>query len=130
MADHSLDAEGWPRGLDAWLGLLDTQAALQRLLEEELVTAHRLPLSEFRVLYRLAEATDAPLRIADLAARTGLSASHLSRVVERFVRAGQIERQVSAAGLPLSIAAGGRRAGRCRGRGRSGRRRSSPWSTS
>ena len=70
----------------------EAHAGLGALLERELETAHGLSGQRFEVLVRLVRSPGQRLRMSDLAAQTTLSASGLTRVVDRLVREGLVER--------------------------------------
>jgi DNA-binding MarR family transcriptional regulator len=78
---------------DAWRGFLRVHAAIIRRLDSELQGAHDLPLSSYDVLLQLAEAPERRLRMADLAQSVLISPSGLTRMVDRLVREGLVERQ-------------------------------------
>src|ERR1700712_5148303 len=78
--------------LVAWRTLLIAHAQITRRLEAELVAEHELPLASYDVLLQLAEAEDRSLRMIELADRVLLSRSGLSRLVDRLVREGLVER--------------------------------------
>ena len=81
-----------PVELAAWRGLLQAHSALVRELDAELRAHHDLSLHEYEVLLVLAQAPDARLRMSDLAAAVLLSQSGLTRLVDRLVGAGSVER--------------------------------------
>ena len=56
--------------------------ALPRSLDDDLLRATGLTLTEYLVLMNLSEAENQELRMADLAAAAALSASRITRVVE------------------------------------------------
>ncbi len=78
--------------LVAWRTLLIAHAQLTRRLESELAAEHDLPLASYDVLVQLAEAPGRSLRMIELADRVLLSRSGLSRLVDRLVREGLVER--------------------------------------
>jgi DNA-binding MarR family transcriptional regulator len=80
------------REVQAWRGLLRTQAWLTKALDAELEAAHDLPLSSYEVLKYLAEADRERMRMCDLASSILLSRSGLTRLVDRLEREGFIER--------------------------------------
>ena len=82
-----------PAELTAWRTFLRAHAMLVRRLEAELVAEHDLPLASYDVLVQLSEATDRRLRMTELADRVLLSRSGLTRLVDRLVRDGLVERQ-------------------------------------
>ena len=77
----------------AWGGFLTTHARLVRELDEELRAAHGMPLGTFDVLVNLALAPEQMLRMRDLADAIVLSRSGLTRLVDRLVRQGLVERR-------------------------------------
>jgi DNA-binding MarR family transcriptional regulator len=81
-----------PEELAAWRGFLRVHAALAKVLDDELQTAHGLPLSSYEVLVVLHAAPGRKLRMAELADRVLLSRSGMTRLVDRLVRSGLIER--------------------------------------
>jgi DNA-binding MarR family transcriptional regulator len=85
------DAVPGRRGLDAWTSLLLAHATLMRQLETDLERATGLPLADFDVLAQLARAGGA-LRMTELAARTLISRSGLTRRVGRLVDEGLVRR--------------------------------------
>src|SRR3954449_12203402 len=79
------------RGEQAWRALLQAQATLIRQLDTDLREATGLRLADFDVLAQLAEA-GGELRMTELAARTLLSRSGLTRRVARLVDEGLVRR--------------------------------------
>jgi len=77
----------------AWGGFLRTHARIVRELDDELRAAHDMPLGTFDVLINLAAAPDEMLRMRDLADAVVLSRSGLTRLVDRLVREGLVERR-------------------------------------
>jgi DNA-binding MarR family transcriptional regulator len=84
------------RGEKAWRALLQAHATLIRQLDSDLREDTGLRLSDFDVLAQLAQA-GGELRMTDLAARTLLSRSGLTRRVARLVDEGLV-RRANAAG--------------------------------
>jgi DNA-binding MarR family transcriptional regulator len=80
-------------GMRAWRGLLRAHAQVTRVLEAELEAAHGLPLASYDVLVQLAEAPDGALRMSELANAVLLSRSGLTRLVDRLVKDGLVERR-------------------------------------
>jgi DNA-binding MarR family transcriptional regulator len=78
---------------DAWLGLLRVHARVTKRLDAELQAEHALPLSSFDVLVQLAFAPGGQLRMSDLAEAVVLSASGLTRLVDRLAAQGLLERR-------------------------------------
>jgi DNA-binding MarR family transcriptional regulator len=83
-------------GEQAWRALLQAQATLTRQLDTDLKEDTGLRLADFDVLAQLAEA-GGELRMTELAARTLLSRSGLTRRVARLVDEGLV-RRANAAG--------------------------------
>src|SRR6266567_6967503 len=79
------------RGEQAWRALLQAQATLMRQLDVDLREGTGLRLADFDVLAQLAEA-GGELRMTELAARTLLSRSGLTRRVARLVDEGFLRR--------------------------------------
>jgi DNA-binding MarR family transcriptional regulator len=76
----------------AWRGFLKVHAALLRELDAELAEHHRLSLSSYEVLVRLAEAPQRKLRMSDLAQSVAISPSGLTRMVDRLASQELVER--------------------------------------
>lgn len=79
------------RPLDAheelfWRSLQRVMIALPRVLDDDLLHATGLSLTDYAVLVNLSEAEGRELRMTDLAAATALSASRMTRVVEVLQR--------------------------------------------
>ena len=81
------------RELRAWKGLLEAYAVLSGALDAELQAEHALTLSQYEVLMVVADAPDEQMRMADVADRVLLSRSGLTRLVDRLVCAGLVERR-------------------------------------
>src|SRR3954452_19640680 len=75
-----------------WRELLDRHARVSCALEHALESEHRLGVSEFEVLDRLAAEECEGRRIQELAAEVHLSQSALSRVVARLEADGLVVR--------------------------------------
>jgi DNA-binding MarR family transcriptional regulator len=78
--------------LGAWRAFLQTHARLIRRLDEELQAAHGLSLAEYDALLQLVSAPDRRLRMSVLADRVLLSRSGITRLVDRLVADGMVER--------------------------------------
>jgi MarR family 2-MHQ and catechol resistance regulon transcriptional repressor len=72
---------------------IEAHAGLSRRMERSLETQSGLSVQWFEVLIRLARTPGHRLRMSDLAAQTTLSASGLTRAVDRLEAAGLVERQ-------------------------------------
>ena len=77
----------------AWQALLHAHHLVVRKLDHELRAEHDLALAAYDVLLRLARAPQRALRMADLAERVMLSPSGLTRLVDRLVAKGLVERE-------------------------------------
>jgi DNA-binding MarR family transcriptional regulator len=77
----------------AWFGLLSAHAELTRGLDACLSAKHGLTLSAYEVLSRLAHADDGHLRMSELAGRSQLSLSRVSRVIDSLEDRGLAERR-------------------------------------
>ena len=86
------DIELEPMELAAWRGMLKVHSALVKALDAELEAAHGLPLSSYEVLIYLRVAPGKRLRMAELADRTLLSRSGMTRLVDRLERDGLLRR--------------------------------------
>jgi len=82
--------------LRAWRGMLQVHAAVTRALDADLRAEHGLALSSYEVLMLLGEADQERLRMADVADRVLVSRSGLTRLIDRLVEAGLVERSASA----------------------------------
>ncbi len=78
--------------LAAWRAFLLTHARLIRTLERELQDEQDLALTDYDVLVQLAAAEERRLRMSDLADRLLLSRSGATRLVDRLVADGLVER--------------------------------------
>ncbi len=78
--------------LRVWRQFLEVHAVVVGALEAELLEDRDLPLAWYDVLVALAEAPDRRLRMQDLARRVLFSRSGLTRLVDRMVAAGYVER--------------------------------------
>jgi DNA-binding MarR family transcriptional regulator len=80
--------------LDRWTELESEHARVREALEHALQREHRLSLSEYEVLRRLAESPEGHRRIQELAEEIHLSQSALSRLVQRLEDDGYVSRAV------------------------------------
>lgn len=78
--------------LGAWRAFIQTHARLIHRLDEELQAAHGLSLAEYDALLQLVSAPDRRLRMSVLADRVLLSRSGITRLVDRLVADGMVER--------------------------------------
>lgn len=78
--------------LDAWRAFLRAHARVIRKLERELQDDERLTLTDYDVLVQLARAEDRRMRMSELADGLLLSRSGATRLVDRLVAEGLVER--------------------------------------
>jgi DNA-binding MarR family transcriptional regulator len=78
--------------LRAWRGMLEVHAAVIHRLDAEMRAQHGLPLSSYEVLMLLADADGQRMRMADIAAGALVSRSGLTRLIDRLVDLGLVER--------------------------------------
>jgi DNA-binding MarR family transcriptional regulator len=79
--------------LAAWQAFLHAHEQVTAVLDAELRKEHGLTWSEYDVLVRLARAPGRSLRMSDLAQRVMMSASGLTRVVDRLADEGLVDRR-------------------------------------
>jgi DNA-binding MarR family transcriptional regulator len=91
--------------LGAWRAFLQAHARLVRELDEELQAAHGMSLAEYDALLHLVSAPDRRLRMSVLADRVLLSRSGITRLVDRLVADGMVERSVCPTDARGSMAA-------------------------
>jgi DNA-binding MarR family transcriptional regulator len=80
-----------PHG-DAWGELTRTQAAISQRLQDALAAADFPPLPWYEVLATLAEAPEERLKMGDLAEALVITRGGLTKLVDRLVKAGLLER--------------------------------------
>jgi DNA-binding MarR family transcriptional regulator len=80
--------------LDRWSELETQHAKVREALEHALQRNHRLSLTEYEVLRRLADSPEGHRRIQELAEEIHLSQSALSRLVQRLEDDGYVCRNV------------------------------------
>ncbi len=78
--------------LDAWRAFLRAHARVVRQLERELQDEEHLALTDYDVLVQLARADDRRMRMSELADGLLLSRSGATRLVDRLVTEGLVER--------------------------------------
>lgn len=97
----------------AWRALLLAQNAVLRAIDEELDVAKAVPLHVYDVLLELNVAPGRRLRVKDLAGRTVLTRSRVSKLVDELAADGLVERQMDPSdrrSAVVAITAAGRRA--------------------
>jgi DNA-binding MarR family transcriptional regulator len=82
-----------PEELAAWRGFLRVQSSLFHQLDAELSATHDLSLRSYEVLLLLEDAPQRRLRMADLSRSVLLSASGMTRLVDRLERDGLVGRE-------------------------------------
>ena len=80
-----------PHG-EAWGALARTHAAVSQRLQEALAQGDYPPLPWYEVLATVAEAPDQRLRMGDLAEALVITRGGLTKLVDRLVKAGLLER--------------------------------------
>jgi DNA-binding MarR family transcriptional regulator len=85
------DPAGHPY-LDDWRTFLQAHALLSRRLDEELRAEQSMSLAEYDALVQLVSAPHRRLRMSQLADRVLLSRSGVTRLVDRLVAAGYVDR--------------------------------------
>src|SRR5215216_7617235 len=92
----SANAEVQPkeRLLGRWREIESEHARVRESLEHALQREHRISLSEYEVLQRLASSPEGHRRIQELAEEIHLSQSALSRLVQRLEDDGYVSRAV------------------------------------
>ena len=78
--------------LATWRLMLLSFARLSRRLDEELRTEHDLSLPEYEALLRIAESANGRVRMSQLASEVELSKSGVTRLIDRLVDDGFVER--------------------------------------
>ena len=78
--------------LEAWRAFVQAHARLFRRLDEDLRSEHGISLAEYDALLQIAQAPDRHLRMSRLASRVLLSKSGVTRLVDRLVADGLVER--------------------------------------
>lgn len=87
-----------------WRALMRVMVALPKALDDDLLKATGLTMSEYAVLVHLSEAAECELRMTDLATATALSASRISRVVNAMQTRGWVEKRRDAHDARGSVA--------------------------
>jgi len=89
-ADRRLSAHD-PR-LEPWRAFLEAHARLMRRLDEELRAEHDISIAEYDALLNIARAPDRRIRMRRLADQVLLSKSGVTRLIDRLVDDGLVER--------------------------------------
>src|SRR5437867_13269882 len=85
--------------LAPWRAFVRAQAHVSRLLDEDLRAEHGLSLQEYVALLILAESPDRRLRMGRLADSLTLSKSGATRLIDRLVDDGLVDRVACPSGL-------------------------------
>ncbi|HEX3608867.1 MAG TPA: MarR family transcriptional regulator [Solirubrobacterales bacterium] len=96
--------QGSPHG-EAWGSLTRTHAAIVQRLQEMLSAADFPPLPWYEVLATVAEAEEERMRMGDLAEALVITRGGLTKLVDRLVKAGLLERVFCATDRRVSYAA-------------------------
>ena len=83
-------------GLAAWISLLQVQSVVVDALERDLAADQRVELPLLEVLMQVTSAPEGRMKMQELAHSVLLSKSGVTRLVDRMVEAGLIERQACA----------------------------------
>ncbi|GAA4562489.1 MarR family winged helix-turn-helix transcriptional regulator [Planotetraspora kaengkrachanensis] len=81
----------------AWRALAHALIVLPRALDAELVAGHGMSLSEYGVLVQLSEVPHRQLRMSELASMSSFTPAGMTRIVDRLVAQGFVERRKCAA---------------------------------
>jgi len=76
-----------------WRSLMQLVIRIPRVTDEDFTRDSNLATSEYVVLMHLSEVPDRQLRMSELATRTALSASRITRVVDDLARAGLVAKK-------------------------------------
>lgn len=88
----------------AWQALIHAHHQVIRKLDRELREEHDLPIAEYDVLLRLAQAPGRALRMTDLAEKVMLSPSGLTRLVDRLATRGLVQRRAAPEDARVALA--------------------------
>ncbi|QPZ38366.1 MarR family winged helix-turn-helix transcriptional regulator [Paramicrobacterium chengjingii] len=86
-----------------WVDLQKAAAFLDSELSMRLTERVGMSSSEFQVLWYLANAVDRSLTMSEAAARLSMSPSGMTRLADRIVRRGWVERRTDAANRRIAI---------------------------
>lgn len=92
---EAVEADLWLTDVEqkVWRQLLWLESRLRERLDDELRCAHGITLGDYGVLVHLSQAGPGGLRMSELALRSLLSRSGLTRRVDALERAGLVERR-------------------------------------
>ncbi len=104
-ANQTIDSEALAgTALEAWRGYLQSHAAIVRELDSDLIAAHGMTSRDYEVLLYLSQADGHRLPMSQLADRTRLTRSGITRLVDGLVSSGLIERVSCAKDARISYA--------------------------
>lgn len=90
---------------EAWKALWRAHAGIEGRVQEVLTEAELPPLAWYEVLHAVAEAPEERLKMGDLAEELVISRGGLTKLVDRLVKAGLLERAFCATDRRVSYAA-------------------------
>jgi DNA-binding MarR family transcriptional regulator len=90
--------------LEAWRSYLQSHASIVRELDSELLARHAMTARDYEVLLYLAQADERRLPMSSLAARTMLTRSGITRLVDGLVDGGLVARVSCASDARISYA--------------------------
>lgn len=102
-ARHGECPANTPHG-EAWGALTRTHAAVSQRLQEALAQADLPPLAWYEVLATVAEAPERRMRMGDLAEALVITRGGLTKLVDRLVKAGLLERTFNESDRRVSYA--------------------------
>ena len=79
--------------LHMWRTFLQTHSTVVKYLERRMAEQHDLPLSWWDVLLQLADGPEGKLRMGELAESVLLTRSGITRLVDRMIGAGLVDRE-------------------------------------
>jgi DNA-binding MarR family transcriptional regulator len=85
-------AADWDPHREAWITLARTHSAITGRLQEALASAELPPLPWFEVLATLDRAPEQRLKMGELAEALGVTRGGLTKLVDRLIKAGLLER--------------------------------------
>lgn len=91
MSSEAVIEKSTPQG-EAWGALTRTHAAVTSRLQEALARAEFPPLPWYEVLATVADAPDRRMRMGDLAEALVITRGGLTKLVDRLIKAGLMER--------------------------------------
>lgn len=93
MLEKSKEADLSQEMKEAWIGFLITYNRVFRKMSDEVREAGAVPPEIYDVLLALEDAPGRRLKMTDISARTVLSPSGVTRLIDRMVRLGYVQRE-------------------------------------